>query len=151
MKILGLSLVLVGAFLSSAAKVEKKKSLCEMMAHDEGVQHVKTIELDGKPDVELKDVEKAMIQMSVLSSTGGQAYTPKEAVGIFTDTFDGRDGGLGGAISYFEVDGKTVAKATFYPGDNEYGLLFRIYKSYASQIGTVGDSDIYCLNYVEVD
>jgi hypothetical protein len=100
--------------------------------------------------------EKAMIQTAVLVSGIDTPVTPDEALDIFTDKEN--DGSLGGAISYFKVTvnnkEKTIASVAYFPGDNEYGALFQIHTygngdTSASLIGTIGDSDVYCLTYVE--
>lgn len=100
--------------------------------------------------------EKAMIQTSVLVSGIDTPVTPDQALDIFTDKENG--GSLGGAINYFKVTingkEKTIAAVAYFPGDNEYGALFQIYTygngdTSASLIGTIGDSDVYCLTYTE--
>ncbi len=97
-------------------------------------------------------MEKAMIQAAVLHTDNSTPVTPDEAVDIFSDKEN--DGSLGGKVSYFKVkhggNEKTLANVTYYPGDNEYGALFQIWtysdgSQYAGMIGTIGDSDIYCL------
>jgi len=77
---------------------------------------------------------------------------------------DNSFGDLGGDIRYFQVKykngnksrTKNIAYVTYFPGDNEYGAIYYIYKSrsgskYASLIGTVGDSDLYYLKYFDLD
>jgi hypothetical protein len=133
---------------SSAAS----KSACETFATTENLVATKTV----RPlEAAISANEKLMIQTAVLLSVE-EALTPDQAVDVFTDRENG--GSLGGDISYFEVKAgrktASIAKVTFFPGDNEYGALFRVWKYdngqvSSSLIGTIGDSDIYCLAMID--
>ena len=93
-----------------------------------------------------------MIQTAVLMTDSSTPVTPDQAVDIFADKEN--DGTLGGTVAYYKVkqgsNEKTLANVTYYPGDNEYGALFQIWTfssgfQSVGMIGTIGDSDIYCL------
>ncbi|MCX6118583.1 MAG: hypothetical protein NT027_13655 [Proteobacteria bacterium] len=130
-------------------------SICEQFSNRDLLNSVKTV----KPVFEtLADHEVAMIQSAVLISSLEEAHSPKTAVEIFADTLGGRSGSLGGEINYYELmvstnnsssSAKTFAVVTYYPGDNEYGAIFRIFKSefHVSPVlvGTITDSDVNCL------
>ncbi|MCX6126014.1 MAG: hypothetical protein NTV34_14875 [Proteobacteria bacterium] len=106
----------------------------------------------------LTEVQVKMIQLSVLVNDVHYESRPlnlEDTIAIFNDTYNGRDGSLGGDISFYEVKApgaktKKIALVTYFPGDNEYGAVFAM-NSYAdghetaSFIGSVGDSDIACL------
>jgi len=100
----------------------------------------------------VSSVETAMIQMAVLSTDSTTPVTPDQALAIFADKDN--EGSLGGTIEYFKVmhnnREKTVIRAVYFPGDNEYGVLFRqiVYGNgqiHVGMIGTIGDSDVYCM------
>jgi hypothetical protein len=124
-------------------------SLCATYAKTEDLVAFKSV----TPFEEtVTDLEKAMIQTAVLMTDSATAVTPDQALDIFSDKENG--GSLGGSVSYFKVNHagkeKTLANVTFYPGDNEYGALFQIWtysdgNLSAGMIGTIEDSDIYCL------
>ena len=128
-----------------------RESLCAAWGRQENLTAFKVV----KPlENELTDVEKAMIQVAVMQSDSSTPVTPDQAVDIFSDRENG--GSLGGDISYFKFrhgrSEKTVALATYYPGDNEYGALFEVWtfdngSQNVGMIGTIGDSDLYCLAY----
>lgn len=132
--------------------VVSNKSLCATYASEE-LDAYKTV---NPFEEAVTASEKAMIQTAVLVSGHDTALTPDEALNIFADKDN--DGSLGGFINYFKVTingkEKTMASVAYYPGDNEYGALFQIYTygdgaTSASLIGTIGDSDVYCLTYTE--
>jgi len=125
-------------------------SLCATYVASEDLTELKSV----NPFTEtVSNLEKAMIQTVVLINNTSTPVTPDEAVDIFSDR-DNR-GTLGGTVTYFKINHygreKTLANVSFYPGDNEYGALFQIWayghgdRSAASMIGTIEDSDIYCL------
>ena len=129
--------------------VNAQSSLCATYAKTQDLVSFKSV----NPLTEtVSTVEKAMIQAAVLNNDNSTPVTPDEAIDIFSDKENG--GSLGGTVSYFKITHngkeKTVANATYYPGDNEYGALFQIWtysdgSQHAGMIGTIGDSDIYCL------
>jgi hypothetical protein len=120
-----------------------------------------TTVIDTKDVSKLTTEQVKMIQLAVLVNSVHYEDRPlgvEDTLEIFNDTYGGRTGSLGGDISIFDLkarSGKTqkVALVVYYPGDNEYGALFAL-NTYSdgvessSFIGTVGDSDVRCLNYV---
>ncbi len=128
--------------------VTAQSSLCATYAKTDDLVAFKSV---NPFDQAVSDLEKAMIQTAVLM-TDTTAVTPDQAVEIFADKEHG--GSLGGTVAYYKVthggNEKTLANVTYYPGDNEYGALFQIWtwsngNQSAGMIGTIGDSDIYCL------
>ena len=129
--------------------VTAQSSLCATYANTQDLVAFKSV----NPLTEtVSTMEKAMIQAAVLQTDNSTPVTPDEAIDIFSDKENG--GSLGGTVSYFKVmhggREKTLANVTYYPGDNEYGSLFQIWtfsdgSQHAGMIGTIGDSDIYCL------
>lgn len=129
-----------------------RTSLCEVYASStQNIDFYKVV--DPTTDA-LSPSEEAMIQTAVIVGGMEDALTPDEAIDIFTDRENGGD--LGGNISYAKllVNGneQVLARVTYYPGDNEYGALFRIWsyqdgRTQHTFIGTVGDRDVYCLTY----
>jgi len=129
--------------------VARQPSLCETYAATEDMIAYKSV---NPLDEAVSDLEKVMIQTAVLVTGLSAPVTPDQAVDIFSDRENG--GSLGGTVSYYKImhrgSEKTLANVTFYPGDNEYGSLFQIWtygagSQSAGIIGTIGDSDIYCL------
>jgi hypothetical protein len=123
-------------------------SLCEFWAKSDNLAASRVVQ---PRDQELSKFELGMVQHTVLHVTG-EPVTPAESLAIFTDADNG--GSLGGQIEYYEIGGKTLANVTYYPGDNEYGLLFQVWtfddgSQSLGMIGSIGDSDRYCLTYVE--
>jgi hypothetical protein len=96
----------------------------------------------------LTDVEKGMIQLAVLITDPSTPVTPEQALEIFSDLHN--DFSLRGDIVYFNVGSKTYAYVTWFPGDNTYGAVFRIF-TYdngtvsANLVAKITDSDAYCL------
>lgn len=98
----------------------------------------------------LTDVEKGMIQLAVLITDPSTPVTPEQALEIFSDLHN--DFSLRGDIVYFKVGSKTYAYVTWFPGDNTYGAVFRIFTYEggtvsASLVAKISDSDAYCLIY----
>jgi|GEM_PF-2886174 len=125
------------------------ESLCAAWGRHENLSAFKIV----KPFSEaVSDLEKAMIQVAVMQTDSSTPVTPDQAVDIFADRDNG--GSLAGEVSYFKMrhgrGEKTLALATYYPGDNEYGALFQVWTfengtQQVGMIGTIGDSDLYCL------
>ena len=127
---------------------------CESYATLDNPRVLKTVE---PASMELSNSEKGMIQTVILVGNPSQPMSLAKSIAQFTDADSG--GSNGGSLVYSEVKigerKHTIVRATYYPGDNEYGALFQIYKTaqgdYATFIGTVGDGDISCLSYVNVE
>lgn len=144
------------AKFSEDVPVPTNETTCSVYARDvESMRFNKTVD-PARDDI--SDVEKAMIQTVALLTIRDRPLTPDEAVAIFTDRLDGRSGSLGGDISYAEilVNGafQHIARVVYYPGDNEYGAIFRIRTghdgSFSAKIEAyIGDSDVYCLTYAD--
>lgn len=109
---------------------------------------------DPKKVPALNPTEMYMVQMAVMFS-GNQALTPAQAAKEF---FDVKYDSQAGSIRYMSIEtaaGKKaeVAYVTYYPGDNEYGLVFKIRRDKttrevvsAYQLATIGDGDFSCTN-----
>ena len=101
----------------------------------------------------LSALENDLVFAAVLSSNlNGTVTSLTDALSAFKDV-DGQ-GTNAGQISYFDIVVKgqpvTVAQVTYFPGENEYGALFR-YNSgssgfdFASLLGLVQDGSLSCL------
>ncbi len=101
----------------------------------------------------LSALENDLVFAAVLSSNlNGTVTSLTDALGAFKDV-DGQ-GTNAGQISYFDIEVKgqpvTVARVTYFPGENEYGALFRYNLgssgfAFASLLGLVQDGDLSCL------
>jgi hypothetical protein len=136
----------------SSSNGTEQKSLCQSFAAIESPSSFKTT---NPAQVTPSAVEMSMIQTTVLLSHG-EAVTPEQALDIFTDKENG--GSLGGDITYYKVKRgnrqSTLAKVVYFPGDNEYGAIFEVWTfengaQSSGMIGKIGDSDLYCLEYVK--
>ncbi len=94
-----------------------------------------------------------MVQASILVENPAQPLTPSEALAAFTDAENqGANGGnLTTYLMPYERSHAFLVRATYFPGENEYGALFEIHVGggyeRADLIGTIRDGDISCLTY----
>lgn len=74
----------------------------------------------------LKSFEIGMIQSVILAQDLSVPMTPKEALDVFNDVEYG--GFSAGQIIYFTAKKPSVryALVTYYPGENEYGAIFKV-------------------------
>ena len=153
-------LVVLSLFTCSlAGQASAAVELCSVFAKTRDSRNPVSV-VSTKDVSKLTEVQVKMIQLSVLVNDVHYESRPlnvEDTIAIFNDTYNGRDGSLGGDISFYEIKApgaktKKIALVTYFPGDNEYGAVFAM-NSYAdgheaaSFIGTVGDSDIACLKY----
>jgi hypothetical protein len=157
---MNLKLLVLGMLtLSLAGQASAATDWCSLFAKTR--DSLNPISVVGTKDVStLTEVQVKMIQLSVLVNDVHYESRPlniEDTIALFNDTYNGRDGSLGGDISFYEVKApraktKKIALVNYFPGDNEYGAIFAM-DSYAdgheaaSFIGTVGDGDIACLKY----
>jgi hypothetical protein len=136
----------------SQSDSQNQKTLCQAFAE---LEEPVAATIMNPAQVQPSANELSMIQTTVLLSHV-EAVTPSQALDIFTDKENG--GSLGGDISYFKIKQgnrtKTLAKVVYYPGDNEYGAIFEVWtfengNQSSGLIGKIGDSDLYCLEYVK--
>lgn len=142
------TLALLGICLSTSAF--SAATTCETYAAANNLPSVRVV--NPATDV-LTDVEKGMIQTTILVGNPGQPMTLEQAIAQFTDAEN--DGSNGGSLVYSKIKvgnrTRTVVRATYYPGDNEYGVLFQQTSAqagiYVDMLGTIQDGDIVCLSY----
>jgi hypothetical protein len=146
--VLMLSLVSPNAMASA-------RSVCEIYAKNaDSLPVIRTVEASS---AHLTQTELGLIQTTILFLNPGTPLTAAEALAEFRD--DQGEGSNAGALTFREIttNGRKhqVASVTYYPGDNQYGLLFEIVGAGAQMraevIGRIGDGDISCLRYVEVN
>ncbi len=145
-----LSALVIGSAFSFSGSLFAK-SVCELAA-DESARTLVNV-VDPTKD-ELNSAEKAMIQSAVLFTNLETPVSFESALKVFADIReDGKPGGNGGQISYYNVGTRLVAIVTYFPGDNQYGQIFTISKYNTRMspylIGTIGDSDLNCLRPVD--
>ncbi len=144
------SAIVIGSALTFSGSVFAK-SVCELAA-DESARTLVNVVDPIKDD--LNSAEKAMIQSVVLFTNLEAPISFEGALKVFSDIReDGKPGGHGGQISYYNVGTRLIAIVTYFPGDNQYGQMFTISKYDTRMspylIGTIGDSDLNCLNPVD--
>lgn len=143
------ALVSIGSLIFSTSAFAAP-STCETYASTDDIPAIRIVE----PATDtLTDVERGMIQTTILVGNSARPVTVEQAIAEFTDAAHG--GSNGGNIVYSEIKvgnrTRTVVRVTFYPGENEYGLLFQETKKqsgiYVDLLGTIQDGDILCLNF----
>ena len=92
---------------------------------------------------EVTENEKFMIQLAVLASDiSGGPMDITRAIDLFIDKeFHGSGAGQ---INYFSVDKYDYALVTYFPGDNEYGAIFKKTKkssNFTNLMATITDGD----------
>lgn len=88
--------------------------------------------------------EKQMIHRTITLQDWLKGTSKEEAMQIFADFYNGRQGSNAGEIVYLNVNGKEIAVVHYWPGDNEYGAYYEIRNGAFRLIATIGDSFITC-------
>ncbi len=105
----------------------------------------------------LKPHEAFAVQ-SVALFNGSSVLTPPQSVEVFFD-LKSAIGSASGEINYLDIHNTATSKraevavATYFPGDNEYGLVYRVVRGATVSapvsmtiIGVVRDGEISCLD-----
>ncbi|WP_408097983.1 hypothetical protein ACJVC5_03395 [Peredibacter sp. HCB2-198] len=90
------------------------------------------------------NVEKQLIYTTVIQQDWRAGVSMKEALEIFGDYYDGKLGSNSGEIKYFNVKGQKFAIVHYWPGDNEYGAIFKHINNQFHLIASIGDGEISC-------
>lgn len=92
-------------------------------------------------------IEKRMIRDAVASDGYWKDISISAAVEMFADKHEwsgGLPGSNAGWISYFELNGRRLAKVVYFPGDNEYGAIFQVGSRGYKMLSAVHDGDLSC-------
>lgn len=88
-------------------------------------------------------VEKNLIHRTVKNEKFYAHVSQAEALRIFADIDGG--GYLAGKIVYILVGYKTIVKVHYFPGDNEYGVIYeQKYQADFKKVAEIKDGDIFC-------
>lgn len=91
------------------------------------------------------NVEKQLIYTAVIQQGWLSKSTMREALNTFGDFYEaGRQGENKGEIQYFNIKGQKLAIVHYWPGDNEYGAVFKHVNGQYFMIATIDDSFITC-------
>lgn len=90
------------------------------------------------------NVEKQLIYTAVVQQDWRSGVSMNEALQIFGDYYDGKLGSNRGEIQYFNVKGQKFVIVHYWPGDNEYGAIFKHVNNNFHLIASIGDGEISC-------
>jgi len=149
--VLSFGLLFLAALPASAAT----KNLCQTYAAA-GEKDLKVVKEVVAFKATLTKEQMGMIQATIVARNPAKPHSAEAALAEFTDKQN--QGSNGGNLTYTEMKfGKrdaTVVRVTYFPGDNEYGAIFKTWKSnkdeagdFVDMIGFVSDGSIECLVY----
>lgn len=90
------------------------------------------------------NVEKQLIYTAVIQQDWRAGVSMREALEIFGDYYDGKLGSNSGEIKYFNAKGQKFAIVHYWPGDNEYGAIFKHINNQFHLVASIGDGEISC-------
>lgn len=89
-------------------------------------------------DTNFNSVERDLIHRTLKVQSHYSRISQTEALQIFTEAY--------GEIVYFQVGLKFLVKVHFYPGDNQYGIIYdQKYQAHFKKVAEINDGDIYCI------
>lgn len=147
------ALLTLALFAIPTVSMASEITLCETYANFDEGENIKPVREVIAFGSKLTNLERKLAHATVTALYPTSGYSLNQAVKVFSDFKN--NGNLGGVISYYEIGQgtkkQTVVRASFFPGDNDYGALFKIYEGAeadASLIGLIKDADISCLKYI---